>query len=95
MLNEKLLQLKALSLIARCEYSQRDHIARLPQLQPADLLSRGLGKPETFNFLGFTHICGRSRQGVFQLKRQTRRAKLRALAGRRRPTAKHPADRKS
>jgi group II intron reverse transcriptase/maturase len=44
---------------------------------------RGLGKPETFNFLGFTHICGRSRQGVFQLKRQTRRdrmrAKLRAL----------------
>jgi RNA-directed DNA polymerase len=44
---------------------------------------RDLGKPETFNFLGFTHICGRSRQGVFQLKRQTRRdrmrAKLRAL----------------
>jgi RNA-directed DNA polymerase len=43
----------------------------------------GSGKPETFNFLGFTHICGRSRQGVFQLKRQTRRdrmrAKLRAL----------------
>ena len=25
---------------------------------------RGLGKPETFNFLGFTHICGRSRRGV-------------------------------
>jgi RNA-directed DNA polymerase len=44
---------------------------------------RGLGKPETFNFLGFTHIAGRSRQGAFQLKRQTRRdrmrAKLRAL----------------
>lgn len=28
---------------------------------------RGLGKPETFNFLGFTHICGRSRRGDFQL----------------------------
>jgi RNA-directed DNA polymerase len=39
---------------------------------------RGLGKPETFNFLGFTHICGRSRQGVFQLKRQTRRDRMRA-----------------
>src|SRR4030081_277788 len=39
---------------------------------------RGLGKPETFNFLGFTHICGRARQGVFQLKRQTRRDRLRA-----------------
>jgi RNA-directed DNA polymerase len=44
---------------------------------------RGLSKPETFNFLGFTHICGRSSQGAFQLKRQTRhdrmRARLRAI----------------
>jgi group II intron reverse transcriptase/maturase len=43
----------------------------------------GLGKPETFNFLGFTHICGGSRRGGFQLKRKSRRdrvrAKLRAL----------------
>jgi RNA-directed DNA polymerase len=29
---------------------------------------RGLGKPETFNFLGFTLICGKTRRGVFQLK---------------------------
>ena len=34
--------------------------------------SRGLGKPETFDFLGFTHICGRSRRGAFQLRRKTR-----------------------
>src|SRR5882762_1848806 len=39
---------------------------------------RGLGKPETLNFLGFTHICGRSSRGVFQLKRQTRRDRMRA-----------------
>ena len=39
---------------------------------------RGLGKPETFNFLGFTHICGRSSRGLFQLKRQTRRDRMRA-----------------
>lgn len=39
---------------------------------------RGLGKPETFNFLGFTHICGRSRGGAFQLKRKTRRDRMRA-----------------
>src|SRR5678815_129832 len=26
--------------------------------------TRGLGKPETFNFLGFTHICGRTRLGA-------------------------------
>ena len=30
---------------------------------------RGLGKPESFSFLGFTFICGKSRQGTFQLKR--------------------------
>jgi hypothetical protein len=44
---------------------------------------RGLGKPETFNFLGFTHICERSRQGRFQLMRKTRadrmRSRLRAI----------------
>jgi len=39
---------------------------------------RGQGKPETFNFLGFTHICGRSRKGKFLLKRKTRRDRLRA-----------------
>jgi len=39
---------------------------------------RGLGKPETFNFLGFTHISGRSRRGRFQLKRHTRRDRMRA-----------------
>ena len=39
---------------------------------------RGLGKPETFDFLGFTHICGRSRKGLFQLKRKSRRDRMRA-----------------
>ena len=39
---------------------------------------RDLGKPETFNFLGFTHICGRSRQGAFQLQRKSRRDRMRA-----------------
>jgi RNA-directed DNA polymerase len=40
--------------------------------------ARGEGKPETFNFLGFTHICGRGRSGGFQLKRKTRRDRMRA-----------------
>jgi RNA-directed DNA polymerase len=39
---------------------------------------RGLGKPKTFNFLGFTFICGMSRQGKFLLKRKTRRDRMRA-----------------
>jgi group II intron reverse transcriptase/maturase len=38
----------------------------------------GLGKPETFNFLGFTFICGRSRRGSFLLKRKSRRDRVRA-----------------
>jgi len=39
---------------------------------------RGLGKPETFNFLGLTFICGKSRRGKFLLKRKTRRDRMRA-----------------
>jgi len=39
---------------------------------------RGQGKPETFNFLGFTHICGRRRNGRFTVLRQTMRARVQA-----------------
>ena len=38
----------------------------------------GLGRPETFDFLGFTHICAESRDGRFQLRRQSMRTRLRA-----------------
>jgi RNA-directed DNA polymerase len=38
----------------------------------------GLGRPETFNFLGFTFICGKTRSGKFQIKRRTRRDRMRA-----------------
>lgn len=39
---------------------------------------RGEGAPGTFDFLGFTHYCGRSRAGKFKLKRKTATKKLRA-----------------
>jgi group II intron reverse transcriptase/maturase len=39
---------------------------------------RGLGRPETFAFLGFTHICGRNRRGGFIIRRHTIRERLRA-----------------
>jgi len=39
---------------------------------------RGAGKPETFNFLGFTHICGTTRQGTFCVLRKTMAKKVRA-----------------
>jgi hypothetical protein len=32
---------------------------------------RGQGKPPTFNFLGFTHVCGKTRKGKFVVLRQT------------------------
>jgi hypothetical protein len=39
---------------------------------------RGESKPETFDFLGFTHICGKSRNGKFVVLRHTKRKKMRA-----------------
>lgn len=39
---------------------------------------RGQGSPETFNFLGFTHICGKTRQGTFTIKRKSNAKKMRA-----------------
>ncbi len=42
-------------------------------------VKQGLPKPPTFDFLGFTHICGRSRSnGWFQLKRLTSAKRMRA-----------------
>jgi RNA-directed DNA polymerase len=38
----------------------------------------GLGKPETFAFLGFTHICGKTRSGRFWLRRITIAKRMRA-----------------
>jgi group II intron reverse transcriptase/maturase len=39
---------------------------------------RGLGKPETFNFLGFTHICAKTMNGGFLLLRRTMRQRMRS-----------------
>ena len=40
--------------------------------------ARGLGKPETFDFLGFTHLCGKTRRGGFWLRRITISKRMRA-----------------
>jgi group II intron reverse transcriptase/maturase len=37
---------------------------------------RGEGKPETFDFLGFTHACGRTRKGKFMVDRRTQSRRL-------------------
>jgi hypothetical protein len=40
--------------------------------------ARGLGKPETFEFLGFTHISAKSQAGWFKLQRITSKKRMRA-----------------
>jgi group II intron reverse transcriptase/maturase len=44
----------------------------------ADREKRGVGKPETFNFLGFTFICGKSLTGKFLILRKSRRDRVQA-----------------
>ena len=43
-----------------------------------DRRKRGDGRPETFGFLGFTHICARTKRGRFKLKRVTITKRMRA-----------------
>jgi group II intron reverse transcriptase/maturase len=40
--------------------------------------SLGKSKPDTFNFLGFTHYCSTSKNGKFRVKRKTSRKKYKA-----------------
>lgn len=39
---------------------------------------RGQSKPQTFDFLGFTHCCGKTRKGKFMVLRRTSAKRLRA-----------------
>jgi RNA-directed DNA polymerase len=48
----------------------------------ANRAARGLGKPEMFGFLGFTHLCGKTRNGRFQVRRVTIAKRLRAALSR-------------
>ena len=43
-----------------------------------DAKQTGNRKPATFDFLGFTHYCGTSKEGNLRMKRKTSRKKLQA-----------------
>ena len=64
-------------------HPEKTRLITFGRLAAAQRAKLGLGKPETFDFLGFTHICGRTRQGRFQIRRKSRRdrrwAKLREI----------------
>jgi RNA-directed DNA polymerase len=59
-------------------HPDKTRLIEFGQRAARDRAARGLGKPETFDFLGFTHICARSKTGRFWLKRITVSKRLRA-----------------
>src|SRR4030088_902282 len=59
-------------------HPEKTRLIEFGRFAARDRKQRGRGKPETFNFLGFTFICGKSRRGKFRIKRKTRRDRMRA-----------------
>lgn len=63
-------------------HPEKTRVLRFGRFARQDGQRAGLGRPETFDFLGFTHIAGESRDGAFQLRRRTSRKKRRAKLAR-------------
>jgi hypothetical protein len=59
-------------------HADKTRLIEFGRYAAANRRARGAGKPETFDFLGFTHICGKSRHGWFQVRRHTIRKRMRA-----------------
>ena len=59
-------------------HPDKTRLIRFGRFAAEQRAERGLGKPETFNFLGFTHISGRTQKGSFILIRKSRRDRMRA-----------------
>ena len=59
-------------------HPDKSRILEFGRYAASNRVKRGLGKPETFDFLGFTHICAKTRNGRFTVRRQTMRKRLRA-----------------
>jgi group II intron reverse transcriptase/maturase len=54
-------------------HSEKTRLIEFGRFAAQSRTARGQGKPETFDFLGFTHICGRTRRGKFTVLRKTMR----------------------
>jgi RNA-directed DNA polymerase len=59
-------------------HSEKTRLIEFGRYAAENRKRNGRGKPETFDFLGFTHICGKTRKGRFTLVRHTMRQRLRA-----------------
>jgi RNA-directed DNA polymerase len=58
-------------------HPQKTRIIQFGRFAARDRHTEGKDKPETFDFLGFTHICSTSRQGHFLIRRKTIRKRFR------------------
>jgi group II intron reverse transcriptase/maturase len=58
--------------------TEKTRLLEFGRFAAANYARRGKGKPETFDFLGFTHICSTTRKGRFVVLRQTKRKKMQA-----------------
>ena len=62
-------------------HQEKTRLIEFGRFAEANRESRGKGKPETFDFLGFTHICAKTRKtGKFTVRRKTIAKRLRAKA---------------
>jgi nucleoid DNA-binding protein len=59
-------------------HSDKTRLIEFGRFAARDRERRGDRKPETFEFLGLTHICAKTRNGRFKLKRVTSKKKMRA-----------------
>jgi len=58
-------------------HPDKTRLLEFGRLAAARRKRQGLGKPQTFKFLGFVFICGRTRWGAFQLQRKSRSDRMR------------------
>lgn len=59
-------------------HPEKTRLIEFGRLAAENRKRHGLGKPETFTFLGFIFICSKTRRGKFQIKRKSRRDRMRA-----------------
>lgn len=59
-------------------HPDKTRLIRFGRFAEEDRMKKGQSKPETFDFLGFTHICSRTREGKFKLLRLTIKKRMRA-----------------
>lgn len=59
-------------------HPEKTRLIQFGRFAAKDRAKQGLGKPDAFNFLGFTHICGQAREGdYYRLTRKSRRDRMR------------------